>query len=57
MKEQITLDRNQSVALIDCLMKAAELGKRTGNLDLVATALYFAEMIIDKWLPGGDSDV
>jgi hypothetical protein len=38
-------------------MKAADLGQRTGTLDLVASALYFAEFIIDKWLPGGNSDV
>ncbi len=57
MPDYITLDRNQSVALIDCLLKAAELGERTGNLDLAATALYCADLIIDKWLPGGDSDV
>jgi hypothetical protein len=38
-------------------MKAAELGQRTGTLDLEASALHFAEFIIDKWLPGGDSDV
>jgi hypothetical protein len=38
-------------------VKAAELGETTGNLDLAATALYLADLIIDKWLPGGDSDV
>jgi hypothetical protein len=57
MPDHITLDRNQSAALITCLMKAADLGERIGNLDLAATALYFADLIIDKWLPGGNSDV
>jgi hypothetical protein len=54
MGHHIELDPNESVSLIDCLMKAAEVGKRTGNLDLVASALYLVDLIIDKWLPEGE---
>jgi hypothetical protein len=48
MPDHITLARNHSVVLIDCLIKAAELGERAGNLDLVAMAQYFADLIIEK---------
>lgn len=41
--EHMTLNRNQSAALIPCLTKAADLSKRTSNLDLAATALYVAD--------------
>jgi hypothetical protein len=46
----IQLDANESVALIGCLMNAAELSERAGNLELAARALYMVDLIIDRWI-------
>jgi hypothetical protein len=54
MRGHIKLDDNESNALLACLMKAAEVGESTGNLDLAAMALYLVDLIIDKWKPEGD---
>ena len=50
-------DAHETDALLKCLNRAAEVGEETGNLDLVATAEYLADLIIDKWHPEGDADV
>ena len=50
MPTRITLDANESVLLLSCLMNASDLGERTDNLDLAAKALYLVDLIIDKWI-------
>jgi hypothetical protein len=56
MRTTITLDANESHTLIGCLVRAAEVGETTGNLELAATARYLADLIIDKWLSEGGKD-
>jgi hypothetical protein len=56
VKDHIKLDRTESDALITCLMKAADAGRRTGNLELPAMAVYLVDLTIDKWMPEGDGD-
>ena len=48
MPAHITLDADESVLLLTCLMHASEIGASTGNLDLVARAVYLVDLIIDK---------
>lgn len=50
MPADITLDTEESVLLLTCLMNASDLGASTGNLDLVARAVYLVDLIIDKWI-------
>ena len=50
MPPNITLDADESVLLLTCLMNASDVGESTGNLDLVARALYLVDLIIDKWI-------
>ena len=57
MRDHITLDANETHALIGCLLRAAEVGSDTDNLDLVAMAVELADLILDKWFPKGDADV
>jgi hypothetical protein len=57
VRDHITVDANETHALIGCLLRAAEVGSDTDNLDLVAMAEDLADLILDKWLPEGEADV
>ena len=57
MPERIELNNHETQALLRCLLRAAELGHSTGNLDLLAMAEELSDLIIDKWFPKGDPDV
>lgn len=57
MKDHVRLDQHETHALLRCLLRAAEVGESTCNLDLLAMAEDMADLIIDKWLPKGDDDV
>ena len=50
MAAHITLDADESALLITCLMNASDVGGSTGNLHLVARAVYLVDLIIDKWI-------
>ena len=56
MPTHIELDNHETHALLRCLLRAAEVGESTGNLDLLAMAEDLADLITDKWLPKGDPD-
>jgi hypothetical protein len=57
VRDHITLVAYESLALIGCLLRAAEVGSDTDNLDLVAMAEDLADLILDKWFPEGNADV
>jgi hypothetical protein len=52
--DHIELDADETDALLRCLVRAAEVGEATGNLDLMAMAEDLADLIIGKWLPEGE---
>ncbi|MGH9042147.1 MAG: hypothetical protein ACRDZ3_18165 [Acidimicrobiia bacterium] len=54
--DHIELDADESDAVIKCLVRAAEVGEDTGNLDLSAMAEHLVDLIIEKWLNGGTND-
>lgn len=52
MKDLMKLDVNESHALIGCLLRAAEVGRRPGNnVALAGMAQYLADLIVEKWAP------
>jgi hypothetical protein len=55
-ERHIEFDNHETDALLRCLLRAAEVGESTGNLDLLAMAEDLAHLIIDKWLREGDGD-
>jgi hypothetical protein len=57
MKDHIKLDNNESDLLLRCLLRAAAVGRSTGNLGLAAMATELTDLIINKWFDEGDSDV
>lgn len=56
MDDYVNLDADESDALISCLVRAAEVGEDTGNLDLMAMAEHLVDLIIQKWLDRGERD-
>lgn len=56
LPDHIKLDADESDAVIGCLVRAAEVGEGTGNLDLMAMAEHLVDLIIEKWLKRGDTD-
>ena len=56
LHDHIKLDADESDAVIGCLVRAAEVGEGTGNLDLMAMAEHLVDLIIEKWLKRGDAD-
>ena len=56
MRSHIRLDQDDVHALLGCLLRAAEVGASTGNLDLAAMAEDLTDRILDKWFTEGDGD-
>ena len=54
MADHVNLTREESYALLDCLLRAIEVGQDTDNLDLQAMAEPLIDLIIDKWLKRGE---
>lgn len=54
MNDHICINADESDALLNCLVRAVDVGEATGNLDLMAMAEDCADLIIAKWLSEGD---
>lgn len=54
MEQHVKLSLEETLALIDCLQRAIEVGHATDNLDLQAMAEALIDLIIDKWLKRGN---
>ena len=54
MDDHIALDADEVRYLVRCLMRAADVGRATDNLDLVAMAQHLIDVILDKWFNRGE---
>ena len=55
MDDEITLNADEVRTLIHCLMRAVDVGRDTGNLDLQALAEPLIDLLLDKWFNRGES--